>query len=173
MNLEQFLKFDSGKVIHAAYLLAGLPAVNELNCNRWPPLVSNYVNLIKEKYGADAIGRPKGMWEKGPSVSRDTINRAEFQELLEQYGAAPAQNPATPAPVVSETKEQRQDRRLQTCIDAGLPMNTKAALSRLPDGVGEVADREGVTRQSFSTDVKAALERRERAKKDGLTVNLT
>ena len=71
---------------------------------------------------------------------------------------------ATLAP--TETKEQRQDRRLKACIDAGLKMD-KAALSRLPDGVGEVADKEGVTRQAFSTDIKAALERKLDALKAG------
>ena len=77
---------------------------------------------------------------------------------------------AESAGATTESKEQRQDRRLQACIDAGLPMNTKAALSRLPDGVGDVADREGVTRQAFSTDVKAALKRRESAIREGSTV---
>lgn len=66
-----------------------------------------------------------------------------------------------------ETKEERQDRRLKACIDAGLPMDTRAAQSRLPDGVGAVADREGVTRQAFSEDVKAALKRREGARREG------
>ena len=46
-------------------------------------------------------------------------------------------------------------------------MDGKAALSRLPDGVGDVADGEGVTRQAFSTDVKAALKRREAATREG------
>ena len=69
-------------------------------------------------------------------------------------------------PLETEQKEVRQDRRLKACIDAGLRMD-KAALLRLPDGVGEVADKEGVTRQSFSTDVKAALERKLDAVKAG------
>lgn len=74
--------------------------------------------------------------------------------------------------VTTETREQRQDRRLKACIDAGLQMDTKAALLRLPDGVGDVADREGVTRQAFSTDVKAALKRRKNAIREGGTVHL-
>lgn len=76
------------------------------------------------------------------------------------------------APVVGalETKEQREDRRLRACIDAGLSMNAKAALIRLPDGVGDVARSEGVTRQAFSTDVKAALKRREAITKLGRVV---
>lgn len=58
-----------------------------------------------------------------------------------------------------ESKEARQDRRLQACIDAGLPMNERALL-RLPDGVGELAKSDGVTRQAFTEDVKAALRRK-------------
>ncbi|MBY0453415.1 MAG: hypothetical protein K2Q11_00840 [Burkholderiaceae bacterium] len=76
--------------------------------------------------------------------------------------------PASNAP---ETREQRQDRRLQACINAGLPMDTKAALSRLPDGVGGVAGSEGVTRQAFSVDIKAALKRRESATREGARVH--
>ena len=85
----------------------------------------------------------------------------------------PAQNTATPAHVArpTETKEQRQDRRLQACIDAGLPMDSPAALLRLPDGVGNVADSENVTRQAFSTDVKAALTRLGSAIREGRTVH--
>ena len=97
-------------------------------------------------------------------------------KVIEAHQAAkqqttPAQTAAMPAPVVqaTETKEQRQDRRLQTCEKYGLVM-PKSYLSRLPDGVGKVADLEKVTRQAFSTDVRAALERRESAKREGLTV---
>lgn len=69
----------------------------------------------------------------------------------------------------TETKEQRQDRRLAACNAAGLKMD-KAALLRLPDGVGDVADSEGVTRQAFSSDIKAALQRRLDAIKEGAKV---
>ena len=97
--------------------------------------------------------------ERGISLLVQTTDQTE---AVKPASDAPKQSPATPAPVehATETKEQRQDRRLKACIDAGLPMNTKAALIRLPDGVGDVADREGVTRQAFSTDVKAALKLR-------------
>lgn len=75
-----------------------------------------------------------------------------------------------PAPVVAETKEQRQDRRLKACIDARLPMDSKAALLRLPYGVGKVAKHEGVSRQAFSADVNAALIRRASAIREGGTI---
>lgn len=67
----------------------------------------------------------------------------------------------TAAPTAPETKEERQDRRLQACIDVGLPMeNTRAVLHKMPDGIGRVAQQFGVTRQAFTADVKGALERR-------------
>ena len=94
----------------------------------------------------------------------------------------PAQT-APPAPVqtahkvpalvvqAKETKEQRQDRRLEACTNAGLCFESYKG--RLPDGVGDVACREGVKRQSFSQGVKAALERRGNAKREGVTVHRT
>ena len=81
--------------------------------------------------------------------------------------------PAPPVVQATKTKEQRQDRRLKACIDAGLPMNEKAASLRLPDGVANIAKSESVTRQAFSTDVKAALKRRDSAKSEGVTVRRT
>ncbi|MFG5779204.1 hypothetical protein ACFIQF_19260 [Comamonas sp. J-3] len=93
------------------------------------------------------------------------------QAVLQSQGAQSSEAQPEAADRINntiETKEQRQDRRLQACIDAGLPMSTKAALSRLPNGVGGVADKEGVSRQAFSADVKAALERREIAKREGV-----
>ena len=73
-------------------------------------------------------------------------------------GVTEAATAPSPAPA-AETTEQRQDRRLKMCIDAGLEMPS-ASVGRLPDGVGRVADLERVTRQTFSTDVKEALARK-------------
>ncbi len=123
---------------------------------------------------ADTLQRGS-VWHK--AVRQTDVNKwlhdidAGF-ELTYPY-AEPQAEPDAPKVKVpaSETKEQRQGRRLQACIDAGLPMNDKAALSRLPDGVGDVADIERVSRQAFSTDVKAALTRRETATREGGTVH--
>jgi len=90
---------------------------------------------------------------------------AMVRQLLEPDDTQAGQG----APVV-ETKQQRQDRRLTACEDAGLVM-PKSSAGRLPDGVGDVADSEGKTRQAFSTDVKAALKRREAATHEGGTVH--
>ena len=151
------------RVVDAGYLLAGLEP--ERKWRNAPPMVVNFFNLIHDRTGAVKLATLPG--------ERMEITKAEFQALKAQYGVMPEQSPATPAPVVqaTETKEQRQDRRLKACIDAGLPMNDKRALSRLPDGVGDVADRESVTRQAFSTDVKAALERRASANREGVKVH--
>lgn len=73
----------------------------------------------------------------------------------------------------SESKEQREDRRLQACIDYGLPMFEPASKFRLPNGVGKVAAAEGVTRQTFSADIKSALNRWNEAKREGSLVHLT
>ena len=67
-----------------------------------------------------------------------------------------------------ESKEDRQDRRLKACIDAGLVM-PESAHGRLPYGVGKVAAAEGVTRQTFSDDVKAALKRHYARQREGVT----
>ncbi len=71
------------------------------------------------------------------------------------------------AETAPETQQQRQDRRLQACIAAGLPMGSKAVLLRLPDGVGALAISEGVSRQTFTADVKAALQRRASSQRQG------
>ena len=113
------------------------------------------------------------------SESRPLLLAAELDaftaSIAKPQQTAPATDTSTPAPVVqaTEPKEQRQDRRLKACIEAGLPMNEKVASLRLPDGVGAVAEREGVSRQSFSSDVKAALKRRDSAKREGVTVHRT
>ena len=65
----------------------------------------------------------------------------------------------TPAVTAPETKEQRQDRRLRMCLEAGLKM-PRSAVGRFPEGVGAVAQKEGVSRQTLSADVKAALTRK-------------
>ncbi len=58
----------------------------------------------------------------------------------------------------AETKEQRQARRYQMCVDAGLTMPTND-YGRLPRGIGALARAEGITRQAFAEDVKAHIRR--------------
>jgi len=83
-------------------------------------------------------------------------------------GAPGGVEPATPAPVekAKESKEQREDRRLNACEAYGLVMPKKSE-GRLPDGIAKVAKLEGIKRQPFSKDVKAAIERRNSLKREG------
>lgn len=57
-----------------------------------------------------------------------------------------------------ESAIERQSRRHQACIDAGLELPTND-YRRLPDGIRHLADREGVSRQQFAKDVKAHINR--------------
>lgn len=84
--------------------------------------------------------------------------------------AAPATKAGRTEIEAVETTKQRQDRRLKQFEDAGLTM-PESYLGRLPYGVGLAAKREGVSRQSFSADLKAALKRRESLKREGVTVH--
>ena len=75
---------------------------------------------------------------------------------------------ATPTPVekAKESKEQREDRRLNACEAYGLVMPKKSE-GRLPNGITKLAKLEGIERQPFSKDVKAAIERRNSLKREG------
>lgn len=57
-----------------------------------------------------------------------------------------------------ETAEQRQARRYQMCVDAGLHMPTDD-YAHMPDGIKEIAKREGIKRQSLVQDLKAHINR--------------
>jgi len=65
-----------------------------------------------------------------------------------------------------ESAEERQDRRLKMCEEDGLVFNQHSLL-RLPDGIGKIAEKEGISRQAFGDDVKAALERRFKRQREG------
>jgi hypothetical protein len=67
-----------------------------------------------------------------------------------------------------ESAKDRQDRRLKACEEAGLEMPS-TEYEHLPNGVGELARVEGVKRQSFSADVRAALKRRAASVRAGAT----
>ena len=58
-----------------------------------------------------------------------------------------------------ETAEQRQDRRLQMCIDAGMEMPVSLP-AKMPRGIGKIANAEGISRAAFTADVKAAIARK-------------
>jgi len=100
----------------------------------------------------------------------ETVSR--FAEIGRYEASTKSKAETESAGDTPETKEQRQDRRLKACEDAGLVMPA-SSIGRLPDGVGRIAELEGVKRQSFTLDVKAALKRREAITKPGRVVRQT
>lgn len=86
--------------------------------------------------------------------------RVALAELARQHaGSAMAQ--ATQPVLYLQTQEtaaERQARRYQACIDAGLTMPDND-FAVLPRGVGRLAKQEGITRQSFAQDVKTHINR--------------
>ncbi len=145
-----------------------------------------YVPLYEGRYGAETLARSLGRkLTEAESQARELdfdpdvddfeigsliLEGFELQKAAVATLATPVESNSTAASLLpaTGTKEQRQDRRLQACIETGLLMNTRAALLRLPDGVGDIARSQGVTRQAFSTDVKAALKRQETATRQGI-----
>ena len=120
--------------------------------------------ITSDVYGSDSTGRTVLL--KTLDVGALRIERADLENFRIEHAARPAFGCTLEVP---ESKEQRQDRRLEACNNAGLCF--KGYKGRLPDGVGAVADREGITRQTFSTDLKAALKRQENAKREGVTIH--
>jgi hypothetical protein len=122
--------------------------------------------------------RPQGPLYSGILQSpRCPVLLAEVAVFLAKVGASvPAEMQAVQAEAKpqTETKEQRQDRRLKLCEEnslsfSGLKFDREGKLQgRLPDGIGTVATTEGVTRQTFTDDVKDALERRHARSREGL-----
>lgn len=72
--------------------------------------------------------------------------------------SAPEPQAATPAPVVAGSAEQRQARRWQMCLDAGLPM-PQDTYAQLPRGINAIAKAERITRQALAQDLNAHRER--------------
>jgi hypothetical protein len=58
-----------------------------------------------------------------------------------------------------ETSEERQERRYDLCIKAGLSIPTDT-YAHLPRGIGKLAHAEGISTVAFSKDIKAYIERK-------------
>ena len=109
-------------------------------------------------------------------------SKLRYHPWIDQYVeaaglAADAPTAAEPVPgVVAAAKKSkatqaaekvaREDGRLRECEAEGLVFD-KASANSLPYGVGAVAKKLNITRQSLSTDVKAALKRRIENDKNG------
>lgn len=99
-----------------------------------------------------AIGCPDG-----ESPDTDAMARELLKPTPPEQPQAAA--PVPVAQVVAElTQEQRQAKRWQMCIDAGLAMPTDT-FAHLPRGVGKVAKELRITRQALQQDLNAHRER--------------
>jgi hypothetical protein len=94
-----------------------------------------------------------------PFVTPLGVRRDEVNKWLKTtswgftwYGQAPAPEPKTP------TAEQRQTDRWKACTDAGLQMPTDTYKS-YPRGIGAVAKKLGIARQSLKEDLDKHRER--------------
>jgi hypothetical protein len=85
----------------------------------------------------------------------ELANRQTATVVKEGADAAPV---VAEASVIVETASQRQERRYQACVAAGLKMPTDD-YSHLPRGINKLAAEEGIKRQSYSEDVKAHITR--------------
>lgn len=79
---------------------------------------------------------------------------------------APAPAAALPKPSQAAAKADRERTRLEFCESEGIVFDEQP-LRPLPYGIGAAAKKLGITRQSLSTDVKAALKQRFEANRNG------
>lgn len=95
-------------------------------------------------------------WPNCPRIPADSPLRFWMPEK------AATDAPDRPTGARKETAEERQARRLQACRGAGLRFSRgdpNAHGFALPKGIGAIASREGVSRQAFTKDLRAALRR--------------
>lgn len=143
----------------------------------WEGLWRNHeANFLppREDIASYSQGEQSNFWlEPNANIPKGLIDLVfdGFTQIDHTY--QPALDPLTGAITgATEAASRRQDRRLKQCEDAGLTMD-KAALRRLPDGVGDVAKREGVSRQTFSADLRAAITRKLEKEKTGEKLHAT
>lgn len=104
--------------------------------------------------------------EAAHHVTRDGVSHFDVRHRGTPSGVTPAETvrgvvaaAKTSKATQAANKVTREDGRLRECEAQGMVFD-KASLLRLPDGIGKVARGLGIERQSLTTDVKAALERR-------------
>lgn len=122
----------------------------------------------EEPATVDFFGEPVEAWQKvfelapgedAPLVRPDgcRVTAAGILQLVDTH-TTPAQAEPQAAPMVAANAEQRQARRWQMCIDAGLPM-PQDTYAQLPRGIKEIAKAENITRQALAQDLNAHRER--------------
>ena len=115
--------------------------------------------LERTKAASDRMESPELQhWMQTGIADYERAYNDELARIAARADYQARQQPQAEAPAVGESQEQRQARRYQACIAAGLTMPTDD-YSHLPRGVGRLAKAEGITRQAFAEDVKAHIRR--------------
>lgn len=98
----------------------------------------------------------------GYTVSTDRAKQIAqglgYQWPVELEHQSPRTVESVAGPLETERAEQRQARRWQLCIDAGLTMPAET-YAHLPRGVSQIAKAEKITRQALTQDLNAHRER--------------
>ncbi|OYY27829.1 MAG: hypothetical protein B7Y20_10705 [Acidovorax sp. 16-64-162] len=140
-----------------------LAAANSFDAYRFltnemhPAARAGALTLTNPEFGGPLVGRDC-------MVFHDWVTPANLDAWLERAGFPfrwplnPEPQAAAPAPVVAGSAEQRQARRWQMCLDAGLSM-PQDTYAQLPRGIKEIAKAENITRQALAQDLSAHRER--------------
>jgi hypothetical protein len=89
------------------------------------------------------------------------VSVQDVQEYLETMGSAIRVTRGAAQPQAAATAlatHERQARRWQLCVDAGLPM-PQDTYAQLPRGIGRIAEAQRITRQALAQDLNAYRER--------------
>jgi hypothetical protein len=119
--------------------------------------------------GASGIWLAFNFWHRFKSLSKDAIPKSQkdWLELAERenwplpgalIAGIGADTQGNQSHLNQESAIERQSRRYQMCIDAGMKLPT-TDFARLPNGIKELAKIEGVKRQAFSKDIKIHINR--------------
>ena len=138
-----------------------LAAANSFDAYRFltiemhPAALAGSLTLTNPEFGGPLVGRDSMEFH-------DWVTPANLDAWLERAGF-PFRWPLKPepqaaAPVVGENAEQRQSRRWQMCLDAGLSM-PQDTYAHLPRGINKIAKAEGIKRQALAQDLNAYRER--------------
>ncbi|SDM52662.1 hypothetical protein SAMN05428957_10769 [Oryzisolibacter propanilivorax] len=154
LDIEQWARHPAVAPAQAARLLCGCDPLSENASDRDAQTLTH----LFESWSTCHPGpRTLAQWariarEQGARHCTEIGRAVEY--LIDQTGSALGQAPTSPTP----SAEERQARRWQACIDAGLVMPTDTYAS-YPRGFGAVAEGLRITRQALKQDLDAYRER--------------
>ncbi len=119
--------------------------------------------------GASGFWLAFNFWHRFKSLSKDSTPKSQkdWLELAERenwplpralMAAISSEKSNQQFQTKQESAVERQTRRYQMCIDSGMELPT-TDFARLPNGIKELANIEGVKRQAFSKDIKIHINR--------------